>query len=1002
MSLIDQLIFLRSAARQHPSGDEAAEAISLVLLGNPYDQLFFSELSDPEWLSALVSAGCFVHLPIPIRHDDGSISYRSSLPLIGLARLAPRAPAEVTRIISTLPETDNLNIGDQIMRVMAEIQDPQQVPALLPVAQHLAGNKSRSTRLFLRDLLKKWMLMNCEEEALTLLSRFVESLIGTEQKLYEDPQTIRELEDCDRHILSPIATKSPSVVASFCFESLSTYHAVLQSKPKKTAIDDWLSESSHSNLEVTHWFEDFRRPNIRRDSIGSILAHRLYVALGLIYAKDSAGCRYFDELLRSHSWMQFQRIRWQLYADFPGATLEFARNDVLERIPDMGRSDHRHRFEFASLLERQSTESGHLFLSVAEISLFVEEVLRGPIDDAREQSQDESHRHHFWRHQLWPIRTLLPEQIKAQFDHWAASNPRQNKDLELDDYKPFRTLGTGGFVRDRSPYSVEQLATLEDSELWIELNTWKATGRWIENDDLTQESAIELARTFADLLTSVPDRFTVESRWWLQINRPSMLSAPLERWADRVIKKTESPSSAPTSEVDLDTAFAVAEHVLQISQNPPELEESAYEAIDEPGWNQCRLSVCKFLNAVLLNEDYRIPWESETKDLLVILATGRDQRLDAIDESEHHDWQFEAINSVRGEAWEGILRIATYRKNSPTAGIGIVPEWIPTLLSERLKPQASESPAIFSFLGSNLRRLSYLLPDWLKANAELFLPKSRPSCLAAAIAGHLAYDQPYKGVIDVLPTFLDRALDSAEQFAHAKNEDPDGKMTDFSSRLGFHIAFYTWNDCIPLRERGSDLLWRFFTIASPSSRAETIGYIGSVFEKSETNAEIQSLISRTQYILDQWMLWIQKSVNFDLGSVQSHEAELGRMADLVAAECFPFKWRVKLASTALALLSHPRWSFQLLETLEQWSEQDDVDPERIVAGISLLTTVTGKMSDELRWSIQTRRLKPILSKGLQHNEASVVEQTHQVIENLLRQGFFELLDLFPESEKSTT
>lgn len=994
MSLKRELRALRIAAKTAPPPEERGYYLQLVDSGPPYADLFFSELTDPAWLADLTVGGYFERLPTPIQHDDGSVSYPRSLPLHGLTRLAPHAPTEVAHIISDLPVTENLNTGDQLMRCMAEIQDPKQVHILLPVAQRLASNKSRSTRLFLRDLLKSWMAMNCEEETLALFKSFLDGLIGTEAKIYQDPQTVREIEDCDKYVLVPISESSPAAIATICYEGLRSYYAAFQSNSKlaDVATDDWLEEAT-INLHLHHWFDDFRRPNIRRDNIGSILAHRFYSVLGPIYANSAADRTQFDKKLRTHPWKLFQHIRWQLYADHPKETIEYARKDVLMLIPELGRSDRRHGFEFASLLENQSTSGGYSFLTVEEVAMFVNSVLNGPIEDSGEHSQDENFRRHFWRRQLWPIRVLLPDEMKTELDDWTASLPRERGNLELEDYKPFRSLGTGGFVRDKSPFSVDQLASLTNSALWNELNNWKPTNRWIENDDLTEESAKELARTFTDLLATNPSRFSVGSLWWKELNRPAMLSAPLERWAELLKPKeeTSSPEDAPT--VDLDVAFAVAEHVVSMSHNVPALTDEEFDSRDEPDWNQARLAVAHFLGA--LQYRYREPqeWDPRVKELLLALATGKEHRLDSLSESEHHDWQFEAINSVRGEAWDGIIRLALNRKNYPTTGTGSVPEWIPSLLHERLTPTSNESPAIFSLLGSNLRLLSYLLPDWLKANADLILPHGRPSCLTAIIIGHLAYDQPYKAVIDALPLFLDRALDSAARLENDKELEPAEKTTDFSSRLGFHIVFYTWNDCFQERTKGDALVSRFLTIACPTARAETIGYIGSVFEKAESNVEIESLIIRAQTILDQWLQWIQDSVKADPGRLEGHESELGRIADLVTAECFPFKWRIEVATTALGMLSHPRWSFQLLDTLEQWSEQEETAPERVVAGISLLAALTGKMSDDLRWSIQTRRLVPILMKGLRHNDPKVREQTNQITENLLRHGFFELLDL---------
>lgn len=995
MSLKRDLQALRIAARTAPPSEKRGFFLHMVESGPPFSDLFFSELTDPAWLADLTSAGYFERLPTPIVYEDGSVSYPKSLPLHGLTRLAPQAPAEVAQIISNLQVTENLNTGDQLMRCMTEIQDPDQIPILLPVAQRLASNKSRSTRLFLRDLLEKWMTMNREKETLALFESFVKALIGTEPRLYQDPQTVRDLEDCDRHILMPIATETPSAVATLCFDALCNYHAAFQtvSRTVDVATDDWLQETASDNLYFTHWFEDFRRPNIRRDNIGSILAHRLYTVLGPIYANCAADREHFDEQLRSNSWTLFQRLRWQLYADHPAETLEHARKDVLILIPEMGHSDRRHGFEFASLLESQCINSGHSFLTVPEVSMIVETVLSGPLDDSGEQSQDESDRYHFWRRQLWPIRVILPDVIKKQLDDWAPFLPRERQNLELDDYKPFRSYGTGGFVRDKSPYSVDQLASLVDDALWNELNNWKTTKRWIKNDDLTEESTTELARTFTDLIATDPNRFSANSRWWQHISRPAMLSAPLERWTEQLKPNASTQTTQPDPKVDLAVAFGVAEYVVMMFHNLTDQDAASNDSIDEPGWDQARLSVARFLNAMQRRHSELQEWETMIKELLIALATGAEQRLDRLSDSEHQDWQFEAINSVRGEAWQGIIGFALNRKNIPEVGAGMVPDWIPSLLHERLSPKSKESPAIYSLLGSNLRLLSYLLPDWLRTNADLILPPDRSSCLTAAIIGHLAYDQPYKAVIDALPELLDRALDSVARQTKEGGSDTDGKATDFSSRLGFQIAFYAWNACFFEDARGEELLWRFFSVASPSARAETISHIGSVFEKVEPTVDIQSLTVRAQSIVDRWLRWVQESVNADPGRIEIHEAELGRIADLVTAECFPFKWRVEIAMAALGLLSHPRWSFQLLDTLEQWSEQEETKPERVVAGIALLAALTSKMSDDLRWSIQTRRLVPILTKGLRHSDIKVREQTDQIIENLLLRGFFELLDL---------
>ena len=938
----------------------------------------------------------FQTAPDPIPQEDGSTSYPRSLALQGLARLAPKAPEAATKVVTLFPRSKNIMVGDQLMRCMLAIEAPEQVPKLLPVAESLISSGNRSTRLFLRDLLKSWVKLGRTVEALKLLGTFIDTVVRSGPELRRDQQTAWELGECDSEILAPLVKTDPGSVASVCFVGLCGYYDASHPRSQKQDqdYDDILDAAMDDPRDLTYWLEDFRQTGLRRDDVGAILAHRLYSALLPIYRGESAGRDHHDEALLEHPWYLFTRLRCRVYADVPRRTLDLARREVFAALENMNRADSRHGFEFASMLEAHSKLHGKDFLSEEEVASIVQKVLEGPKDSEDLPDPDERYQRHFWRHQLWPIRSLLPDGVSQQLDKWAESETGRWKDPELEDYKPLRSYGRGGFVQDKSPFELDELTALPEAELWQLLNSWKSSKKWIDDDDLVEESSRKLAGVFTTLIAAKPERFAASTKWWQNILRPVMLSVPLEEWAKTLGAGKEEGTITPGS-VDMETAFGIMHYVVSASQDRPRQDGASEDSTENADWWQARLAAAHFLNAFLRSTPPEHEWTAAVKSLLSSLVKGSEHRLDRLDPSKQHDWQFEAINSVRGEAWGAVLHLALKERNHPNQAEGSVSSWIADLLTERLDPAISESPAIYSLLGSQLRILVYVLPQWVREHKALLFPEARPDCTAAITDGHLAYDQPHKFVADVIPEILTIALDVVEDRTKNNDDDEDSgdNARDVSSRLGFHIAFYLWNDWFADPQSGERLLDRFLLIATTQARAETLSHIGKAFEKAAPTQEVQPLIDRARSMLDRWLRWTQHAVAAHPPSPGSLDPEFGQFADLIAVECFPFDWRVEVASTALSLITRPRWSFQLLDTLEEWSEQGEKHPEKVAAGIRLLAAITSKLSEELRWSIQIKRLKPILLKGLAHPDLTTQAQTNQVIENLLYHGFFELLDL---------
>lgn len=100
--------------------------------------------------------------------------------------------------------------------------------------------------------------------------------------------------------------------------------------------------------------------------------------------------------------------------------------------------------------------------------------------------------------------------------------------------------------------------------------------------------------------------------------------------------------------------------------------------------------------------------------------------------------------------------------------------------------------------------------------------------------------------------FFNIALNVARHRSKLDSEDGDASDSarDVSSRLGFHIAFYYWNNWFADRPAGERLFDRFLSISSSRARAETLSHIGNAFEKAVATPEVQPLIERARSMLD--------------------------------------------------------------------------------------------------------------------------------------------------------
>jgi hypothetical protein len=244
------------------------------------------------------------------------------------------------------------------------------------------------------------------------------------------------------------------------------------------------------------------------------------------------------------------------------------------------------------------------------------------------------------------------------------------------------------------------------------------------------------------------------------------------------------------------------------------------------------------------------------------------------------------------------------------------------------------------------------------------------------------------GVIETLPNLPKAALEILRKSGE-QSEDKRRERSEFGSRLGSHLSFYYWNASFRDQATADRILDKFFDIARAEVRAMTIGQIGRIFENSPAIDEHNEIYNRVMQLWDRRFLHIETAIDSESHSAADFQQELAQFIDWLACECFPFGWRVDRVIRSIRRLEKGPSGYNLIETLDKFTS----DGQRTDESIMILRELLAKTSDELRWSYHSEHLKPLLKRGLDSKSQETRRLAEEAQEMLLRQGFFEYLDL---------
>jgi len=182
---------------------------------------------------------------------------------------------------------------------------------------------------------------------------------------------------------------------------------------------------------------------------------------------------------------------------------------------------------------------------------------------------------------------------------------------------------------------------------------------------------------------------------------------------------------------------------------------------------------------------------------------------------------------------------------------------------------------------------------------------------------------------------------------------------------------------------------RFFDVAPTSARSILISQIAQIWEKRGSGQEDEKTIQKVLRIWERRYAEIDKQLSVKNTPADLYDGELTESLDFLNCECFPFEWRFKYSKFALYRVKRVRQAYRLLDTIVQFGSQRD----RLEPVLELLKAALSKPSDELRWSIQPKKLETVISLGFASDKPTTSKLAADCKDLLLRMGFSDLLNL---------
>ena len=993
-----------------PTSIEINRALKLLHSRGENYRYFFLNTTNHIWLDPLHQNGYFRDPPNVVESADGQIQFPFWPELEYLKNLCKDASMEIVsetiRIVLQLPAVDNPRVYSAILDIALALGGEQSV-RLKPKMLEYANLEHQFFPFQYPELLAHWT-DTCQTDAAleiaNILIQFVpdpdaEEKQNRHREIEEDqtssiedqvtsmlalPNPAPRFHENYRAILGngirPIAEKEPYRVARILIDAAA-------SMIRYEHGQDFLEVgSSRDSSEI--WCPRLDRQSRAYHDHRETLVRTLTFACEMVFDKTSEAIETLDNALRNGRWDVFKRVRQHLYSLHPN---EQTKPWIQESMIGHGNyATREHQYEFQRMIRLACEHFGDELLSIAERTQIFDKILCGPPEEefhewTSEQFTEtgfEQRRRYFHRQQLRPFAPVLFGKYEDYFRSLEADETAE--EITDESYSSVSFSAEDRVTTFRSPIPPEELARFSDEDLLTYINAWDDE-HWDRENGLTQISIEALTASFKQVFKDsiIPNKDRLQ--FWMNnrdnILRPIYVRAMVDEMRDHVSAKN-------FDELEQWLGFCVWTLTRPEAESKEGTRRSRFadESRESPSWHSSRRAVCDFVEACV-KRDVNVPIvvRGQLGRLLKLLCTQYDSDLDQDSQTilDREDPLTDAINTTRGRALEILVNFGFWlRRHDEKAEVSEMK----AIIECRSGTRAEHSLTIpeYAILGRLYGWIFNLEEKWAITQKSTIFPTSDNYAWRAAFGNFLRWSRPYERIFYRFRDDFEFALGQL----HSLNEQM-GIGRELISKLGQHLfTYYLWG-VYPLNGDQS-LLERFYLKTEDEHRhwATLFNYVGHSLQN--TGHPLEEGLQDKIIAFFEWRIDAREPM------------ELREVAVWLKAECLDVEWRLNALSEILDVdnildetgtldegrVDHRRTSFPF--------EVTRLMPALIPTHTHLVVECFKKLINAVptsgRFVIPTDDAKAILTAGLEHEDERVRENARQAREDLLRRGYFSVLD----------
>ena len=930
-----------------------------------------SENADVTWLPYLEKKGYFAQPPNVQLIDDDSVIFPFWWPIHYLAKISNQAPDKVVELVENLPPVSNPLVYDGVMEIALQLHGDQSAKLKSKILESVSIEYQSRTHKY-ADLLAHWVKENQISAALELSKILVAFAPDPQSK--EKQKRRRE----DPIKWGTLLYPAPRIKNSWEYSRIMTngVYPLAESESYEVARLLIFAVSNMFRLRVHQddpgkkldfsdtWFPRLHGSDKSYDNRDKTLVYALTFACEKVFEKSQEAITDLDKLLRKQEWKVFERLHQHLYAQYPNEkTKPWIRELILER------EDYhqwQHPYEFQQMIRAACDHFKDELLTKEERSRIFKAILSGPsrkdfqglMGDKFTEERFRERQHYFHRRQFAPFASLLFGEYKTYFQKLEkeADDP-----ISDEDYPPF--VPKSGWVSNRSPYSLEDLANLTDENLLACINEWEKENELHRDDEFVETNIEALANAFQTFFREsiIPDANRL--KFWIDnlelIERPIYVRMMIDAMQEQVKEKNFD---------QLNEWLTFCEWVLSHPDQKYEGDHiGSEESQENPDWSSTQRAVSDFISACL-KEDVEVPIavRGQLGRLLERLCTRFEWRLDEKN-LDQYDPLTEGINNTRSLALQELVNFSFWlRRHDSECEFSE----LTTILENRFT-QEGGVPLLtlpeYAILGRNYPGIVNLNKTWAIKHKSDFFPQNALPEWMAAFESLVGYSEPSTTTFKILQEDFNFALQHLSDF---KNRNRFGEAP--IDTLGEHLFDYYLGDMYPLRGDES-LLERYYQQTNNDQK-----HWGNLFDY------IGNRLRSIGKGLDQNLK--ERIINFfEWRFEQKKPIELRRFTFWLEAECLDVEWRLSAYSKVLDVCEVEDWGFHL-KTL---CEMVPIHTAKVVECFFKLTD-QGKKDN---FYIQIEEAKAILKAGRESGDEDVRHMAKRSLDNLLKSGAFVLPDL---------